>query len=356
MFKQLEKADKRYQEIEALLGQNDVANNQSQYQKLAKELASIRPQVELFRQYKQADQEIRDLESELAKQHDKDFIDLVKKELPVLVEKKNMIVQQLEKQLVEEDKDLNRGIIMEIRQGTGGMEAALFAADLYRMYSQYAAQKGWVVELLSSHPTELGGFKEVVFSVQGDHCYKRLRFESGVHRVQRVPETESQGRVHTSTATVAVLVEPEEVDLVIEPKDLKIDTYRSSGPGGQHMQKTDSAVRITHIPTGVVVACQDERSQIKNKAKAMRVLGAKILDMKQQADSKKVADERRSQVGTGDRSEKIRTYNYPDRRVTDHRINLTLYRLEAILNGDLEELSDAIIKASQEKQREAKNE
>ncbi len=256
---------------------------------------------------------------------------------------------RLQSILSGEDKDLGVDIIVEIRQGTGGNEAALFAADLYRMYTQYAANKGWSAELMSGSPTELGGFKEIVFSIKGKDAYKRLKFESGVHRVQRVPATEAQGRIHTSTATVAVLVEPKETEMVIEPKDLKIDTYRSSGPGGQHMQKTDSAVRITHLPTGVVVACQDERSQHKNKSKAMRILAARLMDIKRDQDAKKLSRERKSQIGSGDRSEKIRTYNFPDRRVTDHRINLTLYRLEAIFDGDLDELSDALIKAAQEK-------
>jgi peptide chain release factor 1 len=213
----------------------------------------------------------------------------------------------------------------------------------------YATKKGWTVESMSGSTNELGGFKEVVFSVQGRDAYKRLKFESGVHRVQRVPTTEAQGRIHTSTATVAILIEPKEVDTIIEPKDLKIDTYRSSGPGGQHMQKTDSAVRITHLPTGVVVACQDERSQLKNKNKAMRILGARILDIKREEEAKKISQARKTQIGSGDRSEKIRTYNFPDRRVTDHRINFTSHRLEAMLEGEMDELSDALINAAEEK-------
>jgi len=240
-------------------------------------------------------------------------------------------------------------MIVEIRQGTGGDEAGLFAADLYRMYTKYAVNKGWATEIMSLNSNELGGFKEVVFSIKGKDAYKRLKFESGVHRVQRVPTTEAQGRIHTSTATVAILVEPEEVEFVIEPKDLRIDTYRSSGPGGQHMQKTDSAVRITHLPSGTVVACQDERSQIKNKSKAMRVLRARLLDARQMEEAKKLSAQRKSQIGSGDRSEKIRTYNFPDRRVTDHRINFTSHQLESILEGDMDELSDAIMKAVEAK-------
>ncbi|MFZ2357654.1 MAG: peptide chain release factor 1, partial [Candidatus Omnitrophota bacterium] len=270
-----------------------------------------------------------------------------RKELRELVSKKADLEVKLKKSLSGEDKDLGHDVILEIRQGTGGLEAGLFAGELYRMYTQYAANKGWKTELMSSNESELGGLKEVIFSVKGKDAYKRLKFESGVHRVQRVPSTESQGRVHTSTATVVILVEPKEVDFVIEAKDLRIDTYRASGPGGQHMQKCDSAVRITHIPTNTVVACQDERSQLKNKNKAMRILRARIMDARQLEESKKISQERKSQIGSGDRSEKIRTYNFSDRRVTDHRINLSLYRLGQILDGELDELSDALIKASQ---------
>jgi peptide chain release factor 1 len=288
-----------------------------------------------------------DLETFLKEKHDKELLDLGKKELEELTAKKAGFEEKLKQILAGEDKDVGRDVIVEIRQGTGGDEAGLFAADLYRMYTKYAARRSWNLEPMSASPTELGGFKEIVFSVKGKDAYKRIKFESGVHRVQRVPETEAQGRIHTSTATVAVLVEPEEVDLVIESKDLRIDTYRSSGPGGQHMQKTDSAVRITHISSGIVVACQDERSQLKNKTKAMRILRARLLDMKQQAELKKISQERKSQIGSGDRSEKIRTYNFPGRRVTDHRINFTSHRLEAILEGDLDEVSDALIKTAE---------
>lgn len=354
-FERLEKFEKRYEELEQLLGSNEVASDKSLCSKYAKELSDLKEAVFLFREYKKTAGELAGLEAELSQKHDKDFIDLVKKEIDDLLSTRDSLEQQLRAALRGEDKDLGRDIILEIRQGTGGLEAGLFAADLYRMYTQYAVKKGWVTEIMSSHPSELGGFKEIVFSCKGRDAYKRLKYESGVHRVQRVPATEAQGRIHTSTATVAVLVEPQDVDLTIEPKDLRIDTYRASGPGGQHMQKSDSAVRITHIPTGVVVACQDERSQLKNKNKAMRILGAKLLDMKQQEESKKISQERKSQIGTGDRSEKIRTYNYPDRRVTDHRINLSLFKLEAILDGDLEELSDAMIKAAEEKAQECQS-
>lgn len=346
---QLEKLERRYQELEELLASHEVVANQELCSKYAKELSGLRETVQGFRDYKHTAKEIADLEKVLTETHEKEFLDLAKRELQSLEDKRRELESKLNSLLMGEDKDLGRDVLVEIRQGTGGGEAALFAADLYRMYTQYAARKGWATDLMSSHSTELGGFKEIVFGVKGKDAYKRLKYESGVHRVQRVPVTEASGRIHTSTATVAVLVEPQELDLMIDPKDLRIDTYRSSGPGGQHMQKTDSAVRITHLPTGTVVACQDERSQGKNKSKAMRILRARILDLRQQEEFKKISQERKSQIGTGDRSEKIRTYNFPDRRITDHRINLTLYKLEAILDGDLDEMSDELIKAEQEK-------
>jgi peptide chain release factor 1 len=351
MLEQLQKLEDRYQEIENLLVSQEVISNKEEYNKYAKELSGLKGPVSLFRELKRILQEIDNLSVELNKKHDKEFIDLVKKELIELEAKRQSLEQEIKASLAAEDKDAGRDVIMEIRQGTGGDEAGLFAADLYRMYSKYAASKGWKVEPMSGSTNEAGGVKEIIFSIKGKDAYRRLKFESGVHRVQRVPVTEAQGRIHTSTATVAVLVEPEEVEMVIEPKDLRIDTYRSSGPGGQHMQKTDSAVRITHIPTGVVVACQDERSQLKNKNKAMRILGARLLDKKQQEEFKKISEARKSQIGSGDRSEKIRTYNFPDRRVTDHRINFTSHRLEGILDGDLDELSDALIKASRQEEK-----
>jgi peptide chain release factor 1 len=351
MIEQLKKLEDRFNELEQLLASHEVISNQELCNKYAKELASLRGPVSLFREYQKASKEIKDLEAVLQEKHDKEMSELVKNELQELAVKKIDYEARLKDLLKGEDKDAGKDVIVEIRPGTGGDEAGLFAADLFRMYTKYSANKGWLVEALSSSGNEAGGLKEVIFSVKGRDAYRRLKFESGVHRVQRVPATEGQGRIHTSTATVVVLFEPEEVDLVIEPKDLRIDTYRSSGPGGQHMQKTDSAVRITHIPTGAVVACQDERSQLKNKTKALRILRAKLLDMKRQEESKKLSDSRKTQIGTGDRSEKIRTYNFPDRRVTDHRINFTSHRLEAILEGDLDEISDALIKAAEEKAR-----
>jgi len=349
MIDRLQKLEQRYEELEHLLADHAIIADTERYNKLAKELSDLKDAVSLFREHKKLAKEIADLEAMLKEKHDSELLSIAQKELPDLKNKKSGLELKLKEILKGEDKDSGRDVIVEIRQGTGGSEAALFAADLFRMYSKYAAAKGWKVETMSSHPTDVGGFKEIIFSVQGRDSYRRLKFESGVHRVQRVPETEAQGRIHTSTATVVVLVEPENVEMVINPGDLKIDTYRSSGPGGQHMQKTDSAVRITHIPTGVVVACQDERSQIKNKNKAMRILATRLLDMKQQEESKKITEARRSQIGTGDRNEKIRTYNFPDRRVTDHRISLTSYQLESIMEGNLDEFTEGLLKAAEEK-------
>lgn len=350
MFDKLQKLEARYIELEHMLADHSLMADAENYNKLAKELSGLKGPVFLFREYNKLSREIVDLESLLGQKHDEQLLEMARVELPQLKEKQSALEAKIQEALKGEDKDAGKDVMVEIRQGTGGAEAALFAADLYRMYSLYAASKGWDVDLMSAHPTDEGGFKEVIFGVRGRDAYRRLKFESGVHRVQRVPATEAQGRIHTSTATVAVMVEPEEVDLVINQNDLKIETYRASSAGGQHMQKTDSAVRITHIPTGLVVSCQDERSQGKNKLKAMRVLRTRLLDALQQAEARKVSDHRKTLIGTGDRSEKIRTYNYPDRRVTDHRINYTSYQLESILDGHLEEFTDALIKAQEEKE------
>ncbi|MDD5155244.1 MAG: peptide chain release factor 1 [Candidatus Omnitrophica bacterium] len=347
MFEQLQKLEERYSELEHLLASPEVLTQPELCSKYAKELSGLREIVSLLREHRKLCDDEQGLQLVLEEKHDREFLELAKSELQILDKKRVELEQKIAQVLKGEDKELNKDIIVEIRPGTGGLEAGLFAADLYRMYTKYAVKKNWVVEPMSLQETDLGGVKEVVFSVKGKDAYKRLKFESGVHRVQRVPSTEAQGRIHTSTATVVVLVEPEEVEMAIEPKDLRIDTYRSSGPGGQHMQKTDSAVRITHIPTGTVVSCQDERSQLKNKTKAMRILRAKVMDMKRQEESKKITEARRTQIGSGDRSEKIRTYNFPDRRITDHRINFTIHQLEGVLEGDLEALSDALIKASE---------
>ena len=356
MNEKLKKLEERYVELEQLLSSPEVLSDREKSNKLAKELSDLKEPVALFREKRRIAKEIQEMELVSGEKHDQEFLELARNELEDLKFKLKEVEEKIKEAFTEKDKDAGRDIIVEIRQGTGGDEAGLFAADLYRMYTKYATNKGWSVELLSAATNESGGFKEVSFGVKGKDAFSRLKFESGVHRVQRVPTTEAQGRIHTSTATVAVLVEPEEVDLVIEPGDLRIDTYRSSGPGGQHMQKTDSAVRITHIPTGVVVACQDERSQLKNKNKAMRVLRAKLLDAKREAESKRLSKERKSQIGSGDRSEKIRTYNFPDRRVTDHRINFTTHQLEAVLEGEFDEISDALIKAEKEARQKAQNE
>jgi len=356
MLRHLNKLEERYRQLEELLASEAVVSDREQCSKYAKELSELQEPVALLRRHRKLSSELEELKQMRHGHEDREMAELVNREEAALKEKLFAIEEQAQLLLEGEDGNADRNIIVEIRQGTGGMEAALFAAVLYRMYSRYADSKGWSVEQMSASETELGGIKEVVFSISGKGAYRCMRFESGVHRVQRVPETESQGRIHTSTATVAVLVEPEDVEMEVDPKDLRIDTYRSSGPGGQHMQKTDSAVRITHIPTGVVVSCQDERSQLKNKHKAMRILRAKILEKKQEDDLKKITSERRSQIGSGDRSEKIRTYNYPDRRVTDHRINFTVHRLEAVLEGELDEISGALLKAEKEaklKEKEA---
>jgi peptide chain release factor 1 len=349
MFEKLKKLEARYVELEQMLADHSLMADTEKYNKLAKELSGLKVPVSMFRDYNKLAREIVDLESMLVETHDAQLLDMARSELPPLKEKQSALEAKIKETLKGEDKDAGKDVMVEIRQGTGGAEAALFAADLYRMYTQYAASKGWDVELFSSHPTDAGGFKEIIFGVRGRDAFRRLKFESGVHRVQRVPETEAQGRIHTSTATVAVMVEPEDVELQINPSDLTVETYRASSAGGQHMQKTESAVRITHIPTGLVVTCQDERSQGKNKLKAMRVLRTRLLDEKQLADAKKASDQRKVLIGTGDRSEKIRTYNYPDRRVTDHRINYTSFQLESIMDGQFEEFTDALIKAAEEK-------
>lgn len=344
----LEKLEKRYEELERLLVQPKVIEDKALLSLYAKEFADLKQKVYLFRNFKKMQSEIKDLESVLEEKHDKEFLDLAKKELECLRNSYAELQEKLKQVVFRQDKNLDKDIIMEIRAGTGGLEASLFAADLYRMFTKYAARQNWQTEVISSHPTELNGFKEIIFGVKGKDTYSKLRFESGVHRVQRVPYTEASGRIHTSTATVAVLEEPKEVDLVIDHKDLRIDVFRSSGPGGQSVNTTDSAVRLTHLPTGIVVICQDERSQLKNKNKAMRVLAARLLERKRKEELDKVCSTRKSQIGSGDRSEKIRTYNFPDRRVTDHRINLTVHRLEEVLEGDLDEIIEALLKAAEQ--------
>ncbi|NQT95418.1 MAG: peptide chain release factor 1 [Candidatus Omnitrophica bacterium] len=345
MIESLENKKKRAEELEKFLSDHEVLKNRALCQKYAKELASLSPILKKYKEYSSAESEIKNLEVLLKEKHDREFIDLARSEIDELKAKQKSLKHEMEEMLVEEDPDSRRNIIMEIRAGTGGLEASLFAAELFRMYSKYAQRNNWKVDLMNTSGSEAGGIKEVIFSVEGNAVYKRLKFESGVHRVQRVPTTEASGRIHTSAVTVAVLPEAEEVDLQIDQKDLRVDVYRSSGHGGQSVNTTDSAVRITHIPTDIVVTCQDERSQLKNKTKAMKVLRSRLFDKRRQEQMQKISQDRKIQVGSGDRSEKIRTYNFPDRRVTDHRINLSLHKLEGILEGELDEIISELILA-----------
>lgn len=333
-------------QLQELLASPKTLQDKNAYSKYAKEFADLGKVVNKYKEYKNTLQEISKVQKMMQSKehsHDNEFLELAEQELHDLDQKRKNLEAELEQILLEEEDSPHRDIIVEIRAGTGGEEAALFTADLYRMYNKYAAKSGWRIELLSTRHTAIGGFKEVIFSLQGKGVFGRLKYESGVHRVQRVPVTEASGRIHTSAVSVAVLPEPEELEVKIDNKDLRIDVYRSTGPGGQGVNTTDSAVRVTHLPTGIVVSCQDERSQIKNRAKAMRVLRARILDKFQADQKKQISQTRKSQVGTGDRSEKIRTYNFPDRRVTDHRISLTLHKLEAILDGNLDEVIEPLI-------------
>lgn len=350
MFDKLAELEKRYDELSARLSDAAVIADPQELEKVARAHAELTPTVELYREYRRVSEEIDATELMLAEQLEPDLRELAKEELQELKARADELRDELRRALLPRDPNDDKNIIVEIRAGAGGEEAALFAADLFRMYSRYAEERRWRVEMLSDSATELGGFKEVIFMIHGRGAYSRLKYESGVHRVQRIPETEASGRIHTSTATVAVLPEAEEVDLEIRPDELRIDVFRSGGKGGQSVNTTDSAIRITHLPTGLVVSCQDERSQLQNREKAMRVLRARLLDMKQREQEEEVAAARRSQVGTGDRSERIRTYNFPQGRVTDHRIGLTLYRLDAVLDGDLDEAIDALITADQAEQ------
>lgn len=345
MFEKIEIFDKRYSELSQRLYEPSVAANPDEYQKIMKEIKSIEEIVLVYRDYKKAlisEQESLDIIGETS---DQELKELAQAELDEAKANIEMLSEQLKVLLLPKDPNDERNVIIEIRGGAGGEESALFSAVLFRMYSMYAEKHNFRVEVINANETELGGYKEISFMIEGDGAYSRFKYESGVHRVQRVPETESQGRVHTSTTTVAVLPEAEDVELEIDPNDLKIDTFRSSGAGGQHINKTSSAIRITHIPTGTVVECQDERSQYKNKDKALKVLKSRLLKEKQDKQASEIAADRKSQVGTGDRSERIRTYNYPQGRLTDHRIGLTLYKLEDILNGNLDEVIDALITA-----------
>ena len=345
MFERIEIFDKRYSELGRRLYEPSVAADPAEYQKLMKEIKSIEELVLTYRDYKKAVQTERDSLDILNDNSDAELKELAQLELNEAKAQQEELSEKLKLLLLPKDPNDERNVIVEIRGGAGGEESALFSAVLFRMYTMYAEKRGYRVEVVNENPTELGGYKEISFMIEGEGAYSRFKYESGVHRVQRVPETESQGRVHTSTTTVAVLPEAEDVELEIDPNDLKIDTFRSSGAGGQHINKTSSAIRITHIPTGTVVECQDERSQYKNKDKALKVLKSRLLKEKQDKQASEIAADRRSQVGTGDRSERIRTYNYPQGRLTDHRIGLTLYKLEEILNGNLDEVIDALITA-----------
>lgn len=343
MFDNLRERKERYIELQRLMSDPKVIANNIIYQKHAKEMARLAGLVGKFDEYLKLSGELEAITKDLeGVKHDKDYVELAEMEKEELKAKLAVLTKKLENMLLEGDEEADRDVIIEIRAGTGGMEAALFAQDLFRMYSKYAVRNNWKIEPISASVTEKGGYKEVIFSIAGQDVYGKMQFESGTHRVQRVPETEGSGRIHTSAATVAVLAEAEDIEVDIKTEDLRIDVFRAGGRGGQHVNVTDSAVRITHLPSGLVVSCQDERSQHKNKAKGMKVLRARLFDKMKRDQHAKRSEDRKKQVGSGDRSEKIRTYNYPDRRVTDHRIGLTLHKLEAIMEGDLDELVGAL--------------
>ena len=344
MFNKLETVVNRYEQIGIELTRPDVASNNELFRKLMKEHSELTPIVEKYREYTSAvtaEKEALEILAEAGS--DKELKELAEEELKTAKENIAVFSDELKILLLPKDPNDEKNVIVEIRGGAGGEEAALFAGSLYRMYTMYAESRRWSTEVVNANETELGGYKEISFMIEGVGAYSRFKYESGVHRVQRVPDTETQGRIHTSTVTVAVLPEAEDVELEINPADLKIDTFRSSGAGGQHINKTSSAIRVTHIPTGTVVECQDERSQFKNKDKALKILRSRLLDEAQREHDEAIASDRKSQVGTGDRSERIRTYNYPQGRVTDHRIGLTLYKLDQILNGDMDEVVDSLI-------------
>ncbi len=342
MFGKLVELEKRFDDIEAEMMKPEALSNMEEYKKLAKERTDLKEVVDSYREWKEAKAE-HDKTSELLKHEaDEEMKDLAREELGSLEKEMARIENDLAETLLRKTEKQAKSMFLEIRAGTGGEEAALFARDLFASYMKFAERMRWKTEIMSSSPSDLGGFKEVIVVIEGKDAYNTLRYESGVHRVQRVPETEAQGRIHTSTITVAVLPEPEELEISINPDELRIDLFRSSGPGGQHVNTTDSAVRITHIPTGMVVTCQDEKSQHKNKAKAMRVLRARLKEKLEGEKEQEISDERRKQVGTGERSERIRTYNFPQGRVTDHRIGLTLYKLQDILNGNIEEMTGPV--------------
>jgi len=343
MFPKLDELEIKLNNLESKLSDPALMANQREYKKVAQEHAQITKLAALSRKYQKVNDELAENRRMLQVEEDPELLDLVRNDIEELQEKAATLENDIKFLLLPKDPNDEKNILLEIRAGTGGDEAALFVGDLFKMYSRYADEMGWNVEIMSSNPIGIGGFKEIIALISGEKVYSRLKYESGVHRVQRVPETEAQGRIHTSAVTVAVLPEAEEVEVDIDPNDLRIDVFRSSGPGGQSVNKTESAIRITHLPTGLVVSCQDEKSQHKNKAKGLKVLRARLLDKMQQDQHDKISEDRKSQVGTGDRSERIRTYNYPQGRVTDHRINLTLYKLESILLGKIDEVINPLI-------------
>src|SRR3990172_6741593 len=341
MLDKLAEVEKRYEQLESLLRDPQILHKQREYSKVAKERAELEEIVTCYREWRKVEQEIQE-NRELLNENDEAIRELAKEEVSVLRERKEAIESRIKILILPKDPNDSKNVILEIRAGTGGGGAALFAASLFRMYSRYAEWRGWRVEVMNSNPTGLGGLKEIIVLIEGKGAYSRLKFESGVHRVQRVPVTEGSGRIHTSAVTVAVLPEADEVEVEIDPKELRVDVFRSSGPGGQSVNTTDSAVRVTHIPTGLVVSCQDEKSQHKNRAKDLKVLRARLLEKRAEERRPKIAATRKLMVGSGDRSERIRTYNFPQGRVTDHRINFTLYKLERVMEGDLNELLDAL--------------
>ncbi len=348
MIEKVQHVVERYHQLQNLMAQPEVATDPDRLREYAREVADLEPLVTLYETYQRVERELESTRAMLEEDDlDAELAQLAREELAELEAERERLLEQMKLHLLPRDPNDEKDVIMEIRAGAGGEEAALFAADLFRMYARYAESKGWKVEVISANETGIGGFKEIVFAVKGKGAYSRLKYESGVHRVQRVPVTESSGRIHTSTATVAVLPEMDEIEVEINPSDLRIDVFRASGHGGQHVNTTDSAVRITHIPTGIVVTSQDERSQHQNKQRALRVLRARLYELERRKRAEEIGETRRSQIGTGERSEKIRTYNFPQNRVTDHRIGLTLYRLDQVLEGDLDEFIDELATTEQ---------
>jgi peptide chain release factor 1 len=347
LLEKLQDYEEKYRELSEMLADPKISSDVEKIKEYSKRMADLEELVTAIRQYREVLKEIEDTKEILQSEVDEDLTELVKSELAELKEKEHKIESRIRFLLIPQDPNDSKDIIVEIRAGTGGEEASLFAGDLFRMYTRYAESRGWKTSILSSSPSGKGGFKEVIFEVKGKMAYSRLKYESGVHRVQRVPVTEAQGRIHTSAATVAVLPVAEEVEVKLNPEDIRIDIFRSTGPGGQSVNTTDSAVRITHLPTGIVVSCQDEKSQLQNKERAMRILRSRLFDMYNQQQQREIADTRKSQIGTGDRSERIRTYNFPQGRVTDHRVGLTIYRLDEVLDGNINEFADTLMAAEQ---------